>query len=307
MKKRLTIEEIRRRAAELSGCEVLSEEYRNNREPLLFRCRCGAEFWKSWNEFQDQGHNLCNACAKQEQYDAKRLDENRVRARLEQYGYEWISGEYKNQKSKLTVRCSCGHLRTATFTNLVDQTHSGLCVSCTRSESQRLSIFSVELFCAMNDLECLDDSYVDAHTPMRFRCHCGREFRAAWNNVSSGRQRQCAVCSKYVSKGELAVKTWLDAHGFVYEMQKRFQDCGGVRPYPFDFFLPTENLCIEFDGEQHFRAVAFGGTEDHFVEQKARDAAKDAYCERKGLRLLRVPYSEISNVDDILSATLIPR
>lgn len=308
MGKPLTIEEIRRRTVEISDCELLSTEYHGNREKLRFRCACGAEFERSWNYFQDRGHRRCNECAKKRQYDEKRLTREQVEARLSELRCEWLSGEYVNQKSKLTIRCRCGHLRTGTFTNIVDQNPSGLCVSCARSESQRYNIFGIEAICTMQyGIDCLEDEYVDSHTPMRFRCSCGREFKACWNNVFSGGQRQCPVCSGVVSRGENAVRQWLEEKGIAYEMQKRFPDCGNVKPYPFDFFIPERKVCIEFDGEQHFRPVAFGGSTTRFEELKARDAAKDAYCVAKGLRLIRISYKDFSRIDDILTAMLIPR
>lgn len=308
MGKHLTIEQIRQRTKEISDCELLSTEYLGNRVSLRFRCACGAEFTRTWNDFQDRGRSRCNACAKARQYAEKRLTGEQVRDRFAELGCEWVSGEYVNQKSRLTVRCRCGHLRTGSFTNIADQNPSGLCVSCARSESQRLNIFGIALICETQfGIECLEDEYIDSHTPMRFRCSCGKEFQAAWNNVFSGGQRQCKDCTGYASRGECEVRRWLDAHGIFYEMEKKFPDCGRIKPYPFDFFLPEIETCIEFDGEQHFRPIAFGGTEAKFSELKARDAAKDAYCAAKGLRLIRISYKDFSRIDEILTAMLIPR
>lgn len=304
----LTVEQIRQRTHEISDCELLSEEYHGNRKPLRFRCGCGAEFTRTWNDFQDRGRTRCNACARARQYAEKRLSSEQVTERLGELGCEWISGEYKNQKSQLTIRCRCGHFRTGTFTNIVDQNPSGLCVSCARSESQRFNILGVSLLCEMQyGIECLETEYVDSHTPMRFRCSCGREFTAAWNNVCSGGQRLCRDCSGVISRGENAVRQWLERQGIEYVMQKRFPDCGNVKPYPFDFYLPTRQTCIEFDGEQHFRPIAFGGSLAAFDELKARDAAKDAYCAAKGLCLIRISYKDFSRIDEILTAMLIPR
>ena len=308
MGKHLTLEQIRQRTHKISDCELLSTEYKGNRLPLRFRCSCGAEFERTWNDFQDRGRTRCNTCAKERQYAEKRLTNEQVEQRLAELGCEWVSGEYVNQKSRLTVVCRCGHMRTGSFTNIVDQNPSGLCVSCARSESQKLNIFGIEGICeTMYGIECLENTYIDAHTPMRFRCSCGRVFTACWNNVHSGGQRQCPDCAGIVSRGESEVRRWLDAHNFSYEMQKRFPDCRGLRPYPFDFYLQKERVCIEFDGRQHYEPLAFGGSVARFEELRARDAAKDAYCAAKGMRMIRIPYRDFSRVDEILTAMLIPR
>jgi very-short-patch-repair endonuclease len=53
---------------------------------------------------------------------------------------------------------------------------------------------------------------------------------------------------------------------------------------------------IEYDGEQHFRPVEAWGGEEKFILQKERDMRKDAYCEEKGVRLLRIPYTDFNKI-----------
>ena len=51
----------------------------------------------------------------------------------------------------------------------------------------------------------------------------------------------------------------------------------------FDFYLPTYNLCIEYDGEQHFSPIDFAnkGSEwanSSFNQNQKRDEIKNQYC-----------------------------
>lgn len=59
-------------------------------------------------------------------------------------------------------------------------------------------------------------------------------------------------------------------------MEKTFDTC--ISPLghklPFDFYLPTENIVIEYDGEHHYK-VAFGQTEDKLKKQKEYDIIKN--------------------------------
>ena len=123
------------------------------------------------------------------------------------------------------------------------------------------------------------------------------------NRFTSQGQTRCQVCSSFESKGEQKVRSWLEANGIVFETQKRFIDCGGNRPYPFDFYLPKQNICIEYDGSQHYEQSRLLG--DLSLIQ-ARDAVKTKYCEAKGIQLIRIPYTEFDNIPDLLSK-LIPR
>jgi very-short-patch-repair endonuclease len=62
----------------------------------------------------------------------------------------------------------------------------------------------------------------------------------------------------------------------------------------FDFYLPDFNMVVEFDGVQHREPRSFGGDEERakkeFLATKRRDAIKDAYCERRGLTMIRVNF-----------------
>ena len=53
----------------------------------------------------------------------------------------------------------------------------------------------------------------------------------------------------------------------------------------FDFWLPGCNVLIEADGPQHY------SNEGYFDSTKINDATKNAYCEKQGIRLLRIRYS----------------
>jgi hypothetical protein len=70
--------------------------------------------------------------------------------------------------------------------------------------------------------------------------------------------------------------------------------------------LPLHNICIEADGEQHFRPVSFGGvdkkaTVKNFELTKKRDKTKDDYCKKKNIELIRVPYFDMENIEEILN------
>ena len=111
------------------------------------------------------------------------------------------------------------------------------------------------------------------------------------NNILNG--FGCPQCNE--SKGERQVRQWLEQHGIVYEFQKPFVECSDIKCLPFDFYLPQYNTCIEYDGEQHFRPVDFGGEGEIIALQKFKivqkhDVIKNKYCENNNIPLLRIPY-----------------
>jgi len=100
----------------------------------------------------------------------------------------------------------------------------------------------------------------------------------------------CPSCRE--SKGEANIAKYLDSISVKYIRGKKFDDCLGVgnRRLPFDFYLPDYNICIEYDGEQHFMPVSVYGGEEKFKKQQINDRIKNEYCEKNGIELLRISY-----------------
>lgn len=139
--------------------------------------------------------------------------------------------------------------------------------------------------------------YINALTPIKHKCKIdGHEWKAAPAHLL--RDTGCPVCSN--SKGEAKVRKWLDEHNIIYETEKRFRGCKDKKTLPFDFYLPNHNVCIEYDGEQHYKPVNFCGinkelSNKHFESTKKHDAIKNEYCKNNGIRLIRIPYYQDVN------------
>ena len=101
----------------------------------------------------------------------------------------------------------------------------------------------------------------------------------------------CPLC--HSSKGELAIKNHLDNSNITYTLQKLFDGCKGkIRKLPFDFYLPDHNLCIEFQGIQHYEPVHYWGGEDVFKRNQLNDSIKRQFCISNNIKLLEIPYTK---------------
>lgn len=68
----------------------------------------------------------------------------------------------------------------------------------------------------------------------------------------------------------------------------------------YDFYIKSLALCIECQGEQHFKFVKhFHGSIDNFYSQKRRDNLKVEYCEENDLTLVYF-YDKIDKIDSKL-------
>ena len=114
----------------------------------------------------------------------------------------------------------------------------------------------------------------------------------------------CSKC-KNNYKGEIAIENYLTRNNIKFEAQKRFKDCKDSNTLPFDFYLPYYNLCIEFDGEGHFKPIKRSKEmTDEQAEEKLNyvqrhDEIKTNYCKNNGINLLRICYDE--NVEEKLT------
>lgn len=110
-------------------------------------------------------------------------------------------------------------------------------------------------------------------------------------------------CPKCISsKGERKISSLLNNNNINYIIQKKYNDClsNEGNKLRFDFYLPEKNICIEYDGEQHFRPIEYFGGMDRFNKQKLNDNIKDNYCLDNNIKLIRIPFNKYNDIEYIL-------
>lgn len=104
------------------------------------------------------------------------------------------------------------------------------------------------------------------------------------------------------SKGEEKIEQILKANKVKFEREVSFSDLSGQKEVllRFDFAVFRYGklfALIEFDGSPHFQYVKyFHKNIFNFRKAKERDRIKNAYCLRKGIPLIRIPYWELDNL-----------
>lgn len=148
-----------------------------------------------------------------------------------------------------------------------------------------------------SDLTLLEE-YKKQTEKILVKCNrCGYEWLMLPRNILKG--RSCPKCKH--STGERKIEKFLDQKHITYETQKTFENCKHIFLLRYDFYLPNYNVCIEFDGEQHFSPKEVFGGEEAFLKTQYRDNIKNEYCEQNNIKLLRIPYWDIDNIDNILT------
>lgn len=163
----------------------------------------------------------------------------------------------------------------------------------------------IEELSIVNPNVILCGEYINTNTPTLHKCLIhDYEWTPLPANVLNG--HGCPKCNE--SKGEAQIAQWLKCHQIINTPQKRFADCAGIKSLPFDFYLSDLNICIEYQGEQHYRPVNFGGISDeeaynNFLTTQRHDKIKSDYCSMNNIKLICIPYFE--NVNDYLNKNLL--
>lgn len=148
-----------------------------------------------------------------------------------------------------------------------------------------------------DDYEFVSDKFKGNHINHTWKCPEGHIFKMRWSNFYSG--NRCPICNN--SKGELKILKHLEYNSIKYIKEYKFKNCRDRRALPFDFYLPQYNMCIEYDGEMHYKETDLGN--DLKLQQK-HDKIKDDYCKVNNIFLLRIPYWELNNIENILRDNL---
>lgn len=113
----------------------------------------------------------------------------------------------------------------------------------------------------------------------------------------------CPICHE--SKGEKTIREYLEKNNIEFEQEYKFDNCKYKDFLRFDFYVPEYNLCVEFDGIQHFEAKDFFGGKETLKLTQKRDNIKNNYCKDNNINLLRIAYYDIDNIEKILDKELV--
>lgn len=184
-----------------------------------------------------------------------------------------------------------------------------MCVKCANKlhAKNNTETFQIGQQIGNNGITFLEElGWTNGHRKVKVKCpSCGEPFDAFLDNLKRNHTKCCLSCSRKqqvrrdMSKGAAKIKELLDYLGIEYNIEHTFPDCYGYsnkKKLPFDFYLPEYNICIEFDGEQHFRSVEYFGGEKNLKKIQYHDFLKNVYCESNGIGILRIFYSEENNL-----------
>lgn len=215
-------------------------------------------------------------------------------------GHRLVS-EYINAKTKVLINYNCGHEpHWVTPNNYNKETGSG-CPKCSGKCPKQAKEDLMVLLEANGHVILSEYKNADTKVLIDFKC-IHDPYWILPKAYKGG--RGCLLCSE--SKGEKRTRKWLIENNIIVESQKEFDGLLGVGGgnLSYDFYLPTFDLLIEFQGEFH-DGTAYQQTDAEFKIQQEHDRRKREYSEKNNIKLLEIWYFDYENIEEILQKELL--
>lgn len=213
-----------------------------------------------------------------------------------------VLGTYVANNVKIALRCNtCGSIIYKRPCKMTCDKPDGCYVCTGKNRWKNTEYFKNEVAARFGDEFAVLGDYEKARKPLLVRHNlCGDEYMVSPDNLLRG--KGCPKCARRKSKYSRKVEDILTRMELFYIREKRFEDCKDVRVMPFDFYIPSLNVCIEVDGEQHYLGWDRKGGDLEYIQN--HDAMKTEYCERNGIKLIRLPYFSFDDFEDMLKVEL---
>ena len=283
----------------------------NNETEIKIRCNaCGTIFKQTPNNHIQGLQGGCPTCRYKYVADAEKIPfDEFVRRAIEAHGdkYSYHEETYTNISSKTIITCK-NHGDFEQYA-IVHVNGSG-CPYCADELVGASLMLNTDIF-KQRVKEKYGDAFDLSETiyngwdkKVTIKCNtCGESFEQRPNDFLRG--FGCPNCN--ASYGESTIKVFLEKYKINFIKQYAINNenlfCTNKKIY-VDFYLPDHNTFIEFNGNQHYKPIEFWGGENAFEKQQIRDNALRQYCKEHKIKLIEIPYSQMSNIEEILTEKL---
>lgn len=290
-RKAITTKEFIKRSKEKHGdkFDYNKSKYITNKTPTTIICPIHGEF-----EMEPRNHlrsdSGCNKCKN----NLTLTNENFIKKAKKIHGdkYDYSKINYKNKKSKLIIICPIhGKFNQIARNHIMDNCGCPKCGN--DSVSKNLSLTTNDFIKKCNEIHnnkynYSNVNYINQLTKVCIICPKHGKFNQ--RPIEHFRGCGCKKCKE--SKGENKIREFLIKNKIQHEIQYKFKGCKYKNLLKFDFYLPHYNICIEYNGAQHYRPVKYWGGEKTLKEIKLRDNIKKEYCEKNNIKLIVIRYNE---------------
>lgn len=219
--------------------------------------------------------------------------------------YSYSKVIYKNNRTKVEIICN---KHNTSFMQTPGNHLNG--AGCPKCRNETLSVTKTKpLSNYVTDANKIHNSKYDySHmTPTEYKlgkitivCPTHGSFKQSKRDHIAG--AGCPKCNS--SKGETAVRQFLTENNIRFEEQKTYPNLyykSKQSKLRYDFYLPENNVLIEYDGQNHYQPT-HGISEEEFNENLIKDGLKDKYAFDNGIVLIRIPYFKFDEISNIIQS-----
>jgi len=183
---KLTIEEAKERIESL-GFKLYTKSINSNQDYMDVECSRGHRYSARYTSITKIGkaHN-CKKCAS----IAKQFTIEDVQKVVVEAGYKLHSKKYDRNTKRIDVECSNGHKYNVSYASFK---RGQRCARC-RSNSEKLTIESVQELARSKGYKLITKEYDTARTKMEFECAKGHRFKVA--TYVFKKMKFCPICFK---------------------------------------------------------------------------------------------------------------
>lgn len=265
-------------------------KYKNQKTYYECICDCGNKRIVYGTDLTIGKVTMCKDCAKIERLNKRRNDytgQKFSKLLVVKMIYE------ENKKTRALCRCDCGKEKIIDIQNILNG-HTQSC-GCYEKESrydrEHLIDITGERYGMLTAIQPTKERASNGSVIWECLCDCGNKTYPTYTNLKQGHSLSCG-CRKN-SKWEDFIDSYLKSLHIEFEREKRFLDCKNIQNsdmLPFDFYIKSKNIVIEYDGMHHFESIPYWGGDEKFQITQRNDRIKNDYCKSHNITLLRLPY-----------------
>ena len=263
--------------------------YVNNKTKVKIYCNTCKDYFYTKPICHTRG-NICKKCL----HNNKRrsLDEfilNASKIHNNEYNYDNVV--YKNNKTKIEIICK----KHGSFLQRPDNHISGQkCPLCQPNlKSNTIDFINKSIKIHADKYDYSHTNYINAKYKLDIFCKkCNNTFSITPNDHLDGHGCSCNSHVKNNSKNVINIKKILDDNNIKYIREKTFDDCKLTKKLRFDYYLIDYNICIEYDGKQHYESIYFFGGIEKLKIIQLSDNIKTKYCKNNNIKLIRIRYDD---------------
>lgn len=263
--------------------ELVSEKYEKE---LVFKCKCGIIFKRSWDKF-NQISQVCCKCALKARGLNHRNDIKPMYDLFLNKGYT-LNGDIHHSTEKIDCFDKNGYRGMLSYHRL----SQGDTFDRFSFKNPYLK-YNIEHFMCQNDctakLLSIQKRNKFSNSFLHLKCNCGNTYKTIWSTFAYYQVFRCPICSKKQSKYASLTEEYLKSKHINYQKEYSFDDCKSISKLFFDFalFINGAFILVEVDGQYHFKDY-YGDLQS----QLERDEIKNRYCKEHNIPLIRIPYWE---------------